>query len=95
MLGRIGIGKVFLLLSVICALVLEIFRQRTLSEQLGRANGTITISAVRFHTDQADNLYVASDISVYSVWPQYILFSFAELFCNITGKSAKQDTPIM
>ena len=90
MLGRIGIGKIFLLLSVTCALVLEIFRQHSLSVQLGRANGTIAINAIRFHTDQADSLYVASDISLYSLWPQYILFSFAELFCNITGKSTKQ-----
>ena len=94
MLGRIAIGKIFILLSVICALVLEVLRQRSFSEELGQANSTITINAIRFHTDQADTLHVASDLSIYWVWPQYILFSFAELFCNITGTSeAKMHLP--
>ena len=86
MLGRIGIGKAFILLSITCALIVEISRQSSLHDTLQQADGTIIINAIRFHTEQTDSLHVAADMSAYWVWPQYILFSFAELFCNITGK---------
>lgn len=88
MLGRIGIGKIFIIVSTACALLVEVLRVTSFKEEAGRSEGgMLQINAVLFHTEQVDSLHVASDISVMWVWPQYIFFSIAELFCNITGMS--------
>ena len=86
MLGRIGIGKMFILMSVTCALAVEVAREASFRNEIVTPKNSIMVNAVRFHTEQADSVHIATDISAFWLCPQYIFFAFAELFCNITGK---------
>ena len=81
MLGRIAIGKLFILATICMALVVEIVRRDYHSQN----EDTITVNSFSFHTISSTTLKLASPVTVMLLMPQYWLFAFAELFCNITG----------
>jgi len=86
MLKRIGFGKLFLLISIIVAIVVEIFRVQSLWQHL-RGDNFLIINAIPFHTGSSTTLHVASPLNVALIIPQYLLFCFAEVLSNITGES--------
>ena len=88
MLKRIGLGKIFLLISIIVAIVVEIFRIRSLWQHL-REDTSIIINAIPFHTDSSTTLHVASPLVVTLIIPQYLLFCFAEVLSNVTGEPVR------
>ena len=85
MLMRIGIGKVFLLLSIIVAIGVESHRVIQLTESI-RHNDSVIISAIPFHTGSSTTFHVASPAPIYLIIPQFLFFAFAEVLSNITGK---------
>lgn len=86
MLKRITVGEVFLFLSIAVAIGVEVARQRLLWSDFNNKNSTIVINAIPFHTESTTTLHIASPLSIFFVAPQYFLFAFAEIFCNITGE---------
>ena len=84
MLMRIGIGKLFLLLSIIIAIGVESHRVFTLGQSF-RANDSVIISAIPFHTGSSTTLHVASPVPIQLIIPQFLFFAFAEVLSNITG----------
>ena len=84
MLMRIGIGKLFLLLSIIISIGVESHRLDTLGHSL-RGNDSLLISAIPFHTGSSTTLHVASPVPTQLIIPQFLFFAFAEVLSNITG----------
>ena len=87
MLKRIAAGKVFLLLSIVVAIPVEIVRLTQLWDQFDNEenNSTIIINAIPFHTKSSMTFHVASPLSIAFIMPQYILFGFTVVLAKITG----------
>ena len=88
MLARIGVGKLFLLASIIIAIGIESFRNNELGDHILADNGTksLVLNAIPFHTGSSTTLHVASPVSIALIIPQYLLFAFAEVLSNVTGQ---------
>lgn len=85
MLKRIAVGKFFLLLSILVAIVVEIVRLHELWEHFERESSIIVINAIPFHTKSATTFHTASPLSILWITPQYLLFAFAEIFASVSG----------
>ena len=86
MLKRIAAGNIFLLLSILVAVPVEIARMDKLWDQFTHGgNSTVVINAIPFHTASATTFHLASPLSIASIMPQYILFGFTKVFAKITG----------
>ena len=83
MLKRIAAGNIFLLLSILVAVPVEIARMEKLWDQF--THGAVVINAIPFHTASATTFHLASPLSIASIMPQYILFGFTKVFAKITG----------
>ena len=80
-------GNIFLLLSILVAIPIEIERMKKLWQQFtSDGNSTIVINAIPFHTESATTFHVASPLSIVHIMPQYILFGFTGVLAKITGK---------
>ena len=86
MLKRIAAGKLFLLLSILVAIAVEVVRMEQMWAQFGGGgNITVVINAIPFHTESATSFHLASPLSIFYIMPQYVLFAFTEVLANITG----------
>ena len=87
MFGRIAIGNLFLLFSIIMGLGVEVYRfslSREMSTVIG--SNTLNINVIPFHTESSLVFHVATPMSILLVLPQFFLFAFAEVFANITSE---------
>jgi hypothetical protein len=86
MLKRIAAGNIFLLLSILVAVPVEIARMEKLLDQFTPGgNSTVVINAIPFHTASTTKFHLASPLSIAFIMPQYILFGFTKVFAKITG----------
>ena len=85
MLSRIAIGNLFVLASIISAIVIEGIRMHKLQERIGGTE-EVMINMISFSSHKDITLYeVASPLHVLYLAIPFLLFDFAELFSNITG----------
>ena len=83
MLSRIAVGNLFIVASIVSATAIEGVRMHKLWDVM-RHNETVTVNALNFHKD-ITSYYVSSPLPALYLAIPYVLFSFAELFSNITG----------
>ena len=87
MLSRMAVGNVFIVASVVAAIVIEGARMEMLSAAI-RTNETVLINAFGFN-QHTTTYNVASPLSVLYISIPFFFFVFAELFSNVTGKHPK------
>jgi len=83
MLNRITAGMCFSMLSIVCALAIEVWRYQD-KEFMELAN------AVKYpdylHPHNFSVFYFASDISIYAIIPQFLFQGIAEALSLVTSK---------
>ena len=85
MFSRITAGMCFSMLSILCALGLEVWRYVSEGETVKKMNTVMEFSG--HHAGANLSLYyVASDISVFAIIPQFVVEGVAEAFALVTGK---------
>ena len=85
MFNRITLGMCFSMLSILCALALEVWRHVSEGETVTEVN-TLKEFSDPSVGDNATLYYVASDISVFIIIPQFVFQGIAEAFSLVTGK---------
>ena len=85
MFSRITAGMCFSMLSVLCALVLEVWRYLNEGKAVTQVNTVMEFSGHHVGHDLS-LYYVASDISVFAIVPQFVVEGVAEAFALVTGK---------
>ena len=89
MFNRITAGICFSMLSILCALVLDVWRYKVSNTGEGHVSSVNTVKHV-FEYDSSSNnstYYVASKISIFYIVPQFVFQGVAEAFSLVTSKS--------
>ena len=89
MFSRITAGMCFSLLSVLCALALEVWRYN-IAEKKNSAQEVNTLPEF-FGPPVAGNpslYFIASDVSIFAIIPQFVVEGVSEAFALVTGKSS-------
>jgi len=89
MFNRITAGICLSMLSILCALALEVWRYKISSTGEGHVSSVNTVKYV-FEYDSSSNdstYYVASKISIFYVILQFVFQGLAEAFSLVTSKS--------
>lgn len=85
MFNRITAGMCFSLLSILCALILEVCRKLSVKDTVKQVNTLVEFSGQRANSDPT--LYhVASNISVFTIVPQFVFQGVAGALSLVTGK---------
>ena len=84
MFNRITAGMCFSMLSILCALALEVWRKVSEGETVKEVNTLIEFSGPSI-AGNTSLYYVASDISVFAIVPQFVFQGIAEVFSLVTG----------
>ena len=85
MFNRITVGMYFSILSILCALALEVWRHVSEGETVKEVNILKEFSGPSVGNN-ADLYFVASDINVFTIVPQFVFQGVAEVFSLVTGK---------
>ena len=85
MFSRITAGMCFSMLSILCALALEVWRYFSQSKTVETLN-TVAEFSGRHVTGGPSLYFVASDISVFAIIPQFVFEGISEAFALVTGK---------
>ena len=85
MFNRITLGMCFSMVSILCALALEVWRRISEDETVTEVNTLKEFSGPSVG-DNATLYYVASDISVFTIVPQFVFQGIAEVFSLVTSK---------
>lgn len=89
MFNRITAGICFSMLSILCALALDVWRYKVSNTGEGQVSSVNTVKYV-FEYDSSSNnstYYVASKISIFYIVPQFVFQGVAEAFSLVTSKS--------
>ena len=84
MLARMAWGNIFIVVSILSAIAIEVVRIEKLSDTLVE-NGTVLINSLNFHPGTVSFEVASPLLSVYVSIP-FFFFAIAEVFSNITGK---------
>ena len=89
MFSRITVGICFSMLSILCALALEVWRYKVSETGKGQVSSINTVDYVFDYDNSSSDstYYVASTISVFFITPQFVFQGVAEALALVTSKS--------
>lgn len=83
MLGLMAIGNLFLLISIVLGLCVEVYRVYMTQNQIKiQFKPPLAINAVPFHTVTSLVFEIATPVSVMLVLLNFLMFAFSELFAH-------------